>query len=141
MTLYDELYFDIRATGTKSEIKAFVSYLKSGELDDFFEFSAEYIDYDDDYATAAPNEEVSVVISNDDYGIEIDEFNTDEFLEIICKAGKRIHLKGQLFDCDDEEYSFISEEGNSYYINALLVDSFNEDEDKPRENDEDDIED
>lgn len=141
MTLYDELYFEIRATGAKSEVRSFINYLKSGELDDFFEFSTDYIDYDDDYATAGPDEEVSVVISNDDYGIEIDEFHTDEFLEVICKAGKRIHLKGQLFDSDNEEYSFISETGNSYYINALLVDSFNEDEDKPRENDEDDIED
>lgn len=137
MTLYDELYFEIRATGAKSEVKNFVNYLKSGELDDFFEFSTDYISYDDEYSTADNNAEVSIIISNDDYGIEIDEFHTDEFLEILCKAGKRLFIKGQLYDADNEEYSFVSEAGDSYYTNALLVKNFNEDEDKPVEDDED----
>ena len=141
MTLYEELYFEIRATGPKAEVKNFVNYLKSGELDDFFEFSTEYISYDDDYATASAEKEVSVVISNDDWGIEIDEFHTDEFLEILCKAGRRLFLQGQLYDADNEEYSFVSEVGDSYYTNALLAHSFNEDEDKPVEDDEDDNED
>lgn len=140
MTLYDELYFEIRATGAKSEVKKFISYLKSGELDEFFEFSADYINYDDEYAEASDSAEVNVIISNDDYGIEIDEFDTDEFLEIICKAGRRLYLKGQIFDADNEEYSFISEAGDSYYINALLVKNFNEDEDKPLEDDDEDEE-
>ena len=138
MTLYDELYFEITATGPKSEIKNFVSYLKSGELDEFFEFSTDYINYDDEYATAGPDQEVSVVISNDDYGVEIDEFHTDEFLEVLCKAGRRLYLKGNLFDVDDEEYSFVSEKGDSYYTNALLVQNFNEDDDKPHEDEDDD---
>ena len=140
MTLYDELYFEIRATGPKSEVKKFVSYLRSGELDEFFEFSSDYINYDDDYADAGDSTEVNVIISNDDYGIEIDEFDTDEFLEIICKAGRRLYLKGNLFDVDDEEYSFVSEVGNSYYTNALLVQNFNEDDDKPHEEDDEDLE-
>ena len=140
MTLYDELYFEIRAFGQKSEIKKFINYLKSGELDEFFEFSNEYICYDDDYETASDSEEINVIISNDDYGIEIDEFHTDEFLEVICKAGKRLYLKGQLYDADNEEYSFVSDTGDSYYINALLVQNFNEDEDKIIEDDEDDEE-
>ena len=140
MTLYDELYFEIRATGVKSEVKKFVNYLKSGELDEFFEFSGDYVSYDDDYATATPDEEVSVIISNDDWGIEIDEFHTDEFLEVLCKAGKRLYLKGQLYDADDEEYSFVSQEGDSYYTNALLVNNFNEDDDKPVEDEEDEDE-
>lgn len=138
MTLYEELYFEMRATGAKSEIKNFVNYLKSGELDEFFEFSSDYISYDDDYATADASAEVSVILSTDDYGIEIDEFDTDEFLEILCKAGKRLYIKGQLYDADNEEYSFVSEAGDSYYTNALLVRNFNEDEDKPIEDDEDD---
>ena len=138
MTLYDELYFEITATGPKSEIKNFVTYLKSGELDEFFEFNTNYINYDDEYATAGPDQEVSVVISNDDYGVEIDEFHTDEFLEVLCKAGRRLYLKGNLFDVDDEEYSFVSEKGDSYYTNALLVQNFNEDDDKPTEEDDDD---
>lgn len=132
MKLYEELYFEINATGPKSEIKNFINYLKSGELDEFFEFSTDYINYDDDYDTADPDTEVTVVISNDDYGIEIDEFYTDEFLEVICKAGKRIYLKGQLYDIDNEEYSFVSEVGDSYYTNALLargLDTDDEDDD------------
>ena len=133
MRLYDELYFEIRAMGAKSEIKKFVSYLKSGELDEFFEFSSDYVSYDDEYYDSGDSAEVSVIISNDDYGIEIDEFDTDEFLEIICKAGRRLYLKGQIYDADNEKYSFISEVGDSYYINALLVNDFNEDEDKPHE--------
>ena len=133
MTLYDELYFEIRASGPKSEVKKFVSYLKSGELDEFFEFSQDYINYDDEYFDAGESTEVNVIISNDDYGIEIDELDTDEFLELLCKAGRRLYLKGQIFDADNDEYSFISEAGNSYYINALLVNDFNEDQDKPHE--------
>ena len=139
MTLYDELYFEITATGAKSEIKRFINYLKSGELDDFFEFDTEYINYDDDYAGAGNDQEVSVVISNDDFGIEIEEFDTDEFLEIICKAAKGIYLKGQLFDVDDEEYSFVSEVGDAYYINARNI-SFNEDDDKKEEDFDEDEE-
>ena len=140
MKLYDELYFEIRATGVKSEIKKFISYLKSGELDEFFEFSSDYINYDDEYSEASDATEVDVIISNDDYGIEIDEFDTDEFLEIICKAGRRLYLKGQIFDADNDEYSFISETGDSYYINALLAKNFNEDEDKPHEDEDDEEE-
>ena len=140
MTLYDELYFEIRATGAKSEIDKFVNYLMSGELDEFFEFSDEYVNYDDDYEGASDSAEVTVIIENDDYGIDIDEFHTDEFLEILCKAGRRLYLKGQIYDADNEEYSFVSEVGNSYYINALLIDDFNEDEDKPIEDDGDDEE-
>ena len=132
--------FEIRATGAKSEVNNFINYLKSGEIDEFFEFSSDYINYDDDYATADANTEVTVIISNDDYGIEIDEFYTDEFLEVICKAGKRLYLKGQLFDADNEDYSFVSEIGNSYYTNALLVKNFNEDEDKPVEEDDEEEE-
>ena len=129
MTLYEELYFEINATGPKSEIDNFINYLKSGELDDFFEFSIDYVNYDDNYDTASDSAEVSVVIANDDYGIEIDEFDTDEFLEILCKAGRRIFLKGQLFDADNEEYAFVSEIGNSYYTNALLARGLDYDED------------
>ena len=141
MTLYEELYFEIRATGAKSEVRNFINYLKSGELDEFFEFSTDYISYDDDYATAAPEKEVTVIISNDDWGIEIDEFHTDEFLEILCKAGRRLYLKGQLYDADNEEYSFVSEVDDSYYTNALLVKNYNEDDDKPIEEDDDEEDD
>lgn len=141
MTLYEELYFEIRATGTKSEVEKFLNYMRSGELDEFFEFDEEYILCDDDYNSVSDTDEVTVIISNDDYGIEIDEFDTDEFLDVICKAGRRIYLKGQLYDADNEEYSFVSDTGNSYYINALLIDDFNEDEDKPVEDGDEDEDD
>ena len=136
MTLYDELYFEINLIGPKSEIKKFVRYLQSGELDDFFEFNSDYINYDDDFADASDDAETTALITNDDLGIEIDEFDTDEFLEAICKAGKGLYIKGQLFDVDDDEYSFISEKGDAYYINAKNVTSFNEDEDKPNEDED-----
>lgn len=126
MTLCEELYFDITLTGSKAELKKFVTFLKSGELDDFFEITSDYFDYDDDYATADPTKEVSVIFSNDDYGIEIDEFDTDEFLEVFCKAAKPLTVKGVLYDVDEEEYEFISSAGDSYYINAKRSIRFND---------------
>lgn len=121
MILYEELYFEITLTGKKTDLKKFVSYIKSGELDDFFEFSADYISYDDEFEDALPEGETSIVLSNDDYGIEIDEFDTDEFLEIFCKAAKPLDVHGHLYDIDDEEYRFISEAGDSYYLNARNI--------------------
>ena len=73
MILCEELYFEITLTGIKSELKKFISCLKSGELDDFFEFSSDYISYDDEYADAGDGDETSIVFTNDDLGIEIDE--------------------------------------------------------------------
>ena len=136
MTLCEELYFDIRITGPKSELKKFVTFLKSGELDDFFEILPEYIDYDDNYATADATTEVSIIFSNDDYGLEIDELDTDEFLEVFCKAGKNLHMRGTLFDADEEEYEFISAIGDSYYVNARRSVRFNDDEYSNDDNDD-----
>lgn len=129
MILCEELYFEITLTGCKSELKKFVSFLKSGGLDDFFEFSPDYISYDDNFDTAGPDEESSVTLSTDDFGIEIDEFDTDEFLEIFCRASKNLESIGQLYDIDDEEFSFKSDLGDSYYVNASKIDRFNEDDD------------
>ena len=137
MTLCEELYFEITLTGSKSDLKKFISFLKSGELDDFFEFSSEYISYDDNFEDADSDTETSVVISNDDYGIEIDEFDTDEFLDVFCRAAKELDVSGTLYDIDDEEYSFKSDSGDSYYINARRQTLFNEDTDKEEEEDDD----
>ena len=126
MTLCEELYFEVTLTGSKSELKKFVSYLKSGELDDFFEITSDYIHYDDEFETADPEQEIKVIFSNDDYGIEIDEFDTDEFLEVFCKAAKPLTVKGVLYDVDEEEYEFISSAGDSYYINAKRSIRFND---------------
>ena len=126
MTLYDELYFEITATGAKSEIKRFINYLKSGELDDFFEFDTEYINYDDDYADAGNDQEVSVVISNDDFGIEIDEFCPEDFLDEFCKAARALDVQGHMYDIDDEEFYFVSEAGDSYFVKGRGARTFND---------------
>lgn len=127
MTLCEELYFEITLTGIKSDLKKFVSFLKSGELDEFFEVSSDYINYDDDYETADPNRELSIVFSNDDIGIEIDDFDTDEFLEVFCKAAKPLYVKGVLYDIDEEEYEFVSAKDDSYYVNSKRTKTFNDD--------------
>lgn len=136
MTLCEELYFEITLTGAKSDLKKFISFLKSGELDDFFEFSSEYISYDDEFEEKGPDGETSIIISNDDWGIEIDEFDTDEFLEVFCRAAKELEAYGSLYDIDDEEYSFRSDKGDSYYVNAKRIMQFNEDEDKAKAEEE-----
>ena len=130
MTLCEELYFEITLTGAKTDLKRFVSYLKSGELNDFFEFTSDYISYDDEYEGAEPEQETSITISNDDYGIEIDEFDTDEFLEVFCRAAKALDVEGRLFDIDDEEYEFTSAKGDSYYLNAKRTIRFNDELDE-----------
>lgn len=133
MTLCEELYFEITLTGAKSEIKKFLSFLKSGGLDDFFEFCTDYINYDDGFDTAEPDAETSITLSNDDYGIEIDELDTDEFLDIFCRASKNLDVVGQIYDIDDEEYKFTSAKGDAYYANALKINRFNEDDDLDEE--------
>lgn len=137
MTLYEELYFEITLTGAKTELKKFISFLKSGGLEDFFEFSTEYISYDDDYDGKDSTEETSITLSNDDYGIEIEELDTDEFLDVFCRASKNLYVEGHIYDIDDEEYRFTSDAGDSYYTNANSVLRFNEDDDRPSEDDED----
>ncbi len=127
MTLYDEIYFEITASGKKSELRKFISFLEGGGLDDFFEMDDEYIDYDDDYKSAGEEEDTYITFSNDDMGIEIDEFDVDEFLEVLCRAGRRLDLRGEIYDVDDDEYRFISEEGNAYYLNARNINLFNDD--------------
>ena len=135
MTLYDELYFEITAKGEKSEIKKLVRFLKSGELEDFFEGAEEYVNLDDNYASALDTDSTELAFSNDEIGIEIDEFDTDEFLELFCKAAKNLDVTGTLYDSDDNEFSFTSPEGDSYYYNARLK-SFNDELDEVRDGEE-----
>ena len=130
MTFCEELYFEIKLTGVKSELKKFVSYLKSGELDEFFEFDSDFISYDDEYDDAGSDTETSIVLSNDDVGIEIDEFDTDEFLEVFCRAASSLYVEGRFFDIDDEDYEFISAAGDSYYVNARKSKRFNDELDE-----------
>ena len=126
MTLWDELYFEATLHGLKSELKKFVNFLKSGDLDDFFEITSDYIIYDDNFNDVDDSEESEIIFTNDDYGVEIDEFDTDEFLEIFCKGGKNLHLSGQFFDSDDTEFRFVSNESDSSFIDADKIDLFND---------------
>ena len=126
MTLWDELYFEITMHGAKAEIKKVISFLKSGELDDFFEVTPDYIILDDGYPELSDAETTDLVFSNDDYGIEIEEFDTDEFLEVLCKAAKRIDVYGTLCDSDGNEFNFTSAAGDSYYVNSRKATVFND---------------
>ena len=129
MTLCEELYFEITLKGSKSDLQKFASFLRSGELDEFFEINGDYIFYADNFDGCEPADETRIVLSNDDYGIEIDELDVDEFLDVFCRAARALDVSGQLYDIYDEEYRFVSEEGDSYYLNAKNVSRFNEDED------------
>ncbi len=125
MILYEEIFFEFTISGVKSDIINFINYIKSGELDDILEITTDHIFYDDDYYSAEPHRECHVVISTDDYGIEMDELDTDELLDELCKAGRKVDIRGTIYDIDNEEYQFISEAGNNYYINARDI-RFNE---------------
>lgn len=136
MTLCEELFFEIKLCGEKKELKKFIEFLKSGELDDFFEVTSDNIDLDDDYLAASDDNEASFVFINDDLGIEIDELDTDEFLDVFCKAARKLDVQGRLYDIDDEEYSFVSARGDSYYINAKNINCFNDELDEQAEKEE-----
>jgi hypothetical protein len=141
MTLWDEIYFEITARGRKADLRKFINFLNSGELDEFFEVEEDYIIYDDAYAGAEDSDETEVIFTNDDYGIETEEFDTDEFLEFICKAGKSLDLYGTLSDADGNEYHFESAKGDSYYVNARGSGAFNDELDEVAYNEEKDADD
>jgi hypothetical protein len=130
MKLHEELYFEITAEGDKNELQKFISYITSGELDDYFEFSSDFIIYDDNFYSASYGDAVSVTISNDDFGIEIEDFDPEDFLDTFCKGGKEISLWGHLYDIDDEEYRFNSPAGDPCYTNAAKINKFNDELDE-----------
>ena len=138
MYFSEELYFEITLAGRKSEINKFVSFLTSGGLDDFFPVCEDYIYYDDSFEDASDAQECSITFTNDECGIEIDEFDSDDFLEVLCRVSRSLDVRGRLYDIDDEEYSFVSREGDSYYLNADRIDIFNDelDEHAAREEEE-----
>ena len=141
MTFYDELYFEITVKGAKRDIKKFASFLRSGELDEFFEIDSDFLCYDDDFYAAENDGECTLVFTNDDNPIEIDEFDSDEFLEVLCHAAKALDLRGTIYDADDEELSFFSKVGDSYYLNSKHVSIFNDELDEKameEESEEDD---
>ncbi len=139
MTLYDEVYFEITLTGTKASVKKFVAFLEDGGLDDFFEYDPDFIDYSDNYDASDDDARVSVSLANDEYGIEVEELDTDDFLDVLCRAARALEVRGELYDADEDEYRFISAEGDSYYVNAKNM-VFNDelDEKAAEEDDEED---
>lgn len=138
MTFYDELYFEITATGTKADVRRLASFLRSGELDEFFEVTEDYISFDDNYDDASDGEKTSLTLTDDDLGVEIDEVNIDEFLSVFCRASEKLEVSGRFYDADDEEFSFISAEGDDYYVNAKKINKFNDELDEEREREEED---
>ena len=137
MRLHDELYFEIYASGNKSDIERFVDFLTSGDLDDFFEITSDYITYSDNYSYASSSEEVSITFANDDIGIEIYSFNPESLLDVLCVAGKSLSMHGNIFDIDDEEYYFVSHKNDASYVNTDSLEFADElDEEARREEDE-----
>ena len=139
MRLHDELYFEIHASGNKIDVQRFVEFLLSGDLDDFFEITRDYITYSDNFDYASLYEEVSVTLANDDFGIEIESFNPEKLLDVLCTAGRNLSMHGNIFDIDDEEYYFISHKNDSSYINTENIEFADElDEEAYREESEED---
>ena len=138
MTLYDELYFDITLEGAKSDIKKFIRALNCGAVDDFFEFSEEMLDYDDDYESKSDDATVSVSFSNTDFGIEIEELEVFDLLDELCRITRALEVRGEIYDAENDEYRFVSHASDSYYINADREKLFNEEIENPAEDDTED---
>ena len=116
MRLHEELYFEITAEGAQNDVNKFISYLASGVMDDYFEFDEDMLTYSDNFDE--DSETVSVTLSNDDYGIEISEVNPEAFLSLICRGGAPLVIHGHVYDIDDEDYVFVSHEGDASFINV-----------------------
>ena len=128
MTLYDEIYFEINAKGARADLEKLESFICSGELDDFFEGGDEYVSYDDAYDGG--EDEGTLIFTNDDMGIETDEFDVDDFLELFCKAAKALEVNGTVYDIEDNEFSFTSPKGDSYYYDSSRHVIFNDELDE-----------
>ena len=125
MILYEEIYFDITVEGKKSDAKKLEKFLIGGGCDDFFEVQPHHISYADEFADADDSTNVRMFFS-DDLGIEIDELDTDEFLDVFCRAAAALDVTGHIYDINDDEYSFRSEAGSSDYYNAKNIRVFND---------------
>jgi hypothetical protein len=130
MTLCDELYFEITLRGEKQYADKFIKYVKSGALEDYIENAVEYVVYEQDFSYADSDDEVEIFFSNDDFGIEIDEFDPEEFLEVFLKGARELFVSGQLYDIEDEEYAFVSKEGTDSFYNIKSVTDFNDELDR-----------
>ncbi len=141
MTLYEELYFEITLKGSKDELQKFERYLRSGALDDFFEVQDDYICYDDGFASADASTACEMIFTNDDFGIEIDEFSPEDFLDEFCKAARALEVHGHMYDIEDEEFHFTSDAGDSSFVNSRKARAFNDELDAEAEAEQQDEED
>ena len=123
MILREEIYFDISFEGARDNLAKVESFLLSGALDDFFEISSDFITYEEDLASSGA---CRMIVANDDYGIETDRFNPEEFLDILCPISKDVTVTGSFYDADDEEYRFVSLEGDRGYSDADNINIFND---------------
>ena len=142
MIFNDAFCFEITVSGKISELRKFTSFLESGCIDEFFEMEDDYLSFDDSYETGSDDETSSLLFTSDEFGIEVDRFDSDEFLEMLCKAAKNLFVSGSFYDFDDNEYRFVSEAGDTYYINANSISIFNDelDEQASREDEDDEEE-
>lgn len=116
MQLYDEIYFEINMFGSRPELKKVINSLTSGALDDYLEFQREYVSYDDDFENPDDHSEsYTITFSNDDYALEAEEFDVEDFLDTLCKLGRNVYLRGEISD-PDSSCSFESKEGDSYFV-------------------------
>lgn len=136
MILHDEIYFEITLEGKKDELTRFYSYALSGALDEFFDVNEEYLVFDDFYETSGDNDTVTLIFTNDEYGIERDRFDPEEFLDVFCKGAEKLYVSGCIYDIDDEEYRFISHEGDSSFTNVKRITKFNDELDEEAEREE-----
>ncbi len=136
MKLYDEIYFEITVSGNKGDIKKFAKYLTSGAFDDLFDITDDFLSYDDEFSTKEDGDATEMVFANDDFGIELSSLDTDDFLEIFCKDSALVEIRGQIYDINDEEYSFVSPRGSVDYKNARGDVRFNDELDALAEEDE-----
>ena len=113
MILYDEVYFDITLSGAKADLKKFAKYVKGGALEDVIEGAYDLISYGDSFSDADEEDECEMFFSNDDLGLEVSKFNTEDFLDIFCKETAKIDVSGHIYDINDDEYMFKSAKGRT----------------------------
>ena len=119
MRLYDEVYFEITVTGNEDDVKSFVKYIKGGALDDYVEYAKDYIT-DDDELVADGAGNCRMIFTNDDMGIEVSTFDTDDFLDVFCKETARLDVSGHIYDINDDEYRFTSAHGRTDFADASV---------------------
>ena len=139
-TIYDfdyEIYDSEKAGNSKDNVTSGRYSLHRKGKNEFFENAADYIVQNDSTEGA---EKATLVFSTDDYGIEIEEFEAADFLDVICRAAKNLYVSGSIYDVDEDEYEFISPEGDSYYMNARKAITYNDELDAVAREEESDEE-